>query len=168
MPEKRLNSDVFPAPFGPMIPRSSPFATSRLTSTTILAPPMSSPRLRVARIGGFIRSGAARLLLERRDGRLDVARRDDLRHLGDEVTALPGDELCLEHRLDHRVVGRADELLALGRLELPALERTDLLRRVGAALLQRPADHERRVEAVRREEVRHAELVLRVPLDQVG
>ena len=56
MPEKRLNSDVLPAPFGPMIPRSSPFATSRLTSTTIFAPPMSSPRLLVARIGGFIPS----------------------------------------------------------------------------------------------------------------
>src|SRR3954462_11492656 len=130
MPEKRLNSDVLPAPFGPMIPRSSPFATSRLTSTTIFAPPMSSPRLRVARIGGFIPSEAARLLLERREGRLDVAGRDDLRHLGDEVTALSGDELRLEHRLNHGVIGRADELLALRSLELPALERADLLRRI--------------------------------------
>src|SRR3954447_24102793 len=125
MPEKRLNSDVLPAPFGPMIPRSSPCATSRLTSTTIFAPPMSSPRLLVARIGGFIPSEAGRLLLERRDGRLDIARRDDLRHLGDEVTALAGDELRLEHRLDHRVVGSPDELLALRGLELPALERAD-------------------------------------------
>src|ERR1044071_9321052 len=142
MPEKRLKSDVLPAPFGPMIPSSSPSATSRLTSTTIFAPPMSSPRLRVARIGGLIPSACRRSLLERRDGRLDVPRRDDLRHLGDEVTALPRDELRLEHGLDHRVVRRADELLALRRLELPALERGDLLRRVSAALLQRAADHE--------------------------
>src|SRR5690242_16722930 len=150
MPDKRLNSDVLPAPFGPMIPRSSPSATSRLTSTTICAPPMSSPRLRVARIGGFT-SVPFDLLLERRDGRLDVARRDDLLHLRVEVTALAGDELHLEHRLDHRVIGSADVLLALGRLELPALERADLLRRVGAALLQRAADHLGADEAVRRE-----------------
>src|ERR1051325_8091474 len=109
MPEKRLKSDVFPAPFGPMIPRRSPSATSRRTAATIRAPPMSSPRLRVARIGGFIPSEAARLLLERRGRRLDVARRDDLRHLGDEVTALPGHELSLEHRLDHRVIRGADQ-----------------------------------------------------------
>src|SRR5215212_3028936 len=140
MPEKRLNSDVLPAPFGPMIPRSSPFATSRLTSATIFAPPMSSPRLRVARIGGFIPSEAGRPLLERRDRRLDVARRDDLRHLGDEVTALARDELCLEHGLDHRVVGSTDQLLALRSLELPALECADLLRRVGAALLEGATD----------------------------
>src|SRR5579885_759404 len=112
-----------------MIPRSSPSATSRLTSTTIRAPPMSSPRLRVARIGGFNRS-----LLERRDRRLDVAGRDRLQDLGDEVAAVPGDELHEEHRLDHRVIRRPDVLLALRCEELPALERRDLLRGVRAAL----------------------------------
>src|SRR5918911_2735643 len=110
MPESRLKNDVLPAPFGPMIPSSSPSATSRLTSATMVAPPMSSPRLRVARIGGFIPWRAGRLLLERRDGRLDVARRDGLHDLDDEVAALAGDELHEEHRLDHRVVRRADEL----------------------------------------------------------
>src|SRR5581483_1182112 len=153
MPDKRLKSDVFPAPFGPMIPRSSPSATSRLTSATICAPPMSSPRLRVARIGGFKR------LLEGRDRRLDVACRDGLLHLDVEVAALAGQELHLEHRLQHRMVLRANPLLALRREELPALERRDLLRRVRAALLQRLADHLRGDEAVRREDVRHAELV---------
>src|SRR4051812_27496424 len=148
MPENRLNSDVLPAPFGPMIPRSSPFATSRLTSTTIFAPPMSSPRLRVTRIGGFILSEAGCPLLERRHRRLDVAGRDDLRHLGGEVAALARDELGLEHRLDHRVVGCPDELLALRSLELPALERADLLRRVRAALLECTTDHQCCVEPV--------------------
>src|SRR3954451_24562117 len=136
MPERRLNRDVLPAPFGPMIPSSSPSATSRLTSTTILAPPMSSPRLRVARIGGLVNR-----LLERRDRRLDVAGRDGLLHLDDEVAAVARHELHLEHRLQHRVVLRADALLALRCEELPALERADLLRGVGTALRERAADH---------------------------
>src|SRR5690349_22943048 len=108
MPESRLKSEVLPAPFGPMIPSSSPSATSRLTSTTIFAPPMSSPRLRVARIGGFVNR-----LLERRDRRLDVAGRDGLQHLDAEVAAARRHELHLEHRLQHRVILRADPLLAL-------------------------------------------------------
>src|SRR3954468_12620000 len=154
MPDRRLNSDVLPAPFGPMIPSSSPSATSRLTSTTIFAPPMSSPRLRAARTGGLVNP-----LLERRDRGLDVAGRDGLRHLDDEVASPAGDELHLEHRLQHRVVVGADPLLALRREELPALERGDLLRRVRAALLQSLAHHLRLDEAVRREDVRHAEVV---------
>src|SRR5437868_12756946 len=124
-----------------MIPSSSPSATSRLPSTTILAPPMSSPRLRVARIGGFIPTGRPSLLLEGRDGRLDVSGGGGLRHLHDEVVVGARQELYLEHRLQHRVIRGADELLALRREELPALERADLLRRVGAALLQGAADH---------------------------
>src|SRR3954468_6918128 len=113
MPDSRLNKDVLPAPFGPMIPSSSPSATSRLTSTTILAPPMSSPRLRVARIGGFMSWLLPRLLLERRDRGRDVAGRDDLLPLDHEVAAGARHELHLEHRLQHRVVLRTDPLLAL-------------------------------------------------------
>src|SRR3954470_19397231 len=113
MPESRLKSDVLPAPFGPMIPSSSPSATSRLTSATMEAPPMSSPRLRVARmVGGFMTVCLRSFLLERRDRRLDVARRDGLQHLDAEVTAARREELDLEHRLQHRVVGAADVLLA--------------------------------------------------------
>src|SRR3954447_4155952 len=112
-----------------MIPSSSPSATSRLATTTLLAPPMSSPRLRVARIGGLVNR-----LLEGRDGRLDVAGRDRLQHLDAEVAALGRHELHLEHRLQHRVVCGADPLLALRREELVALERGDLLRGVRAAL----------------------------------
>src|SRR6185437_14168686 len=145
MPDRRLNSEVLPAPFGPMIPSSSPSATSRLTSATIVAPPMSSPRFRVARSGG---ANSRLLRRERMDGRLEVARRDRLQHLDDEVAALSGYELHLEHRLDHRVVRRADVLVALRREKLPALERADLLRGVGAALLQRAADHLSSDEAV--------------------
>src|SRR5665213_2827686 len=122
MPDRRLNSDVLPAPFGPMIPSSSPSATSRLTSATMFAPPMSASRLRVTRIGGFMPQRPAVALLERRDRRLDVARRDRLQHLDAEVAAARRHELHLEHRLQHRMVGRADVLLALRREELPALE----------------------------------------------
>src|SRR6266404_7473239 len=140
MPDRRLNSEVLPAPFGPMIPSSSPSATSRLTSATMVAPPMSSPRLRVARIGGFMPRPPAFALLERRDRRLDVSCRDRLQHLDGEVAAGGRQELHLEHRLQHRVVLRADVLLALWREELPALERADLLRGVRAALCERAAD----------------------------
>src|SRR5437016_12472460 len=99
MPERRLNNEVLPAPFGPMIPSSSPSATSRLTSATMEAPPMSSPRLRVARIGGFMPQRPAVSLLEGGDGRLDVTRRDRLQHLDAEVAAARRQELHLEHRL---------------------------------------------------------------------
>src|SRR3954462_13777118 len=116
MPDRRLNSEGFPAPCGPMIPRSPPSAPPGLASATMRAPPMSSPRLRVARIGGFVTR-----LLEGRDRGLGVAGGDRLQHLDDEVAALAGDELHLEHWLQHRVVGSADVLLALRREELPAL-----------------------------------------------
>src|SRR6266536_4552862 len=49
-PERRLKNDVLPAPFGPIIPTSSPRRTSSETPDTIVAPPMSSPRFRVTRI----------------------------------------------------------------------------------------------------------------------
>src|SRR5581483_7820232 len=164
MPESRLKSEVLPAPFRPMIPRSSPSATSRLTSTTMFAPPMSSPRLRVARIGGFIARGRPPLLLERRDRRLDVPGGDRLRDLHREVAALAGEELHLEHRLQHRVILRTNPLRSLRREELPSLERADLLRGIRAALRERMADHLRGHEAVRREEIRHGVAVLRDPL----
>src|SRR5260370_8970201 len=166
MPESRLNNDVLPAPFGPMIPSSSPSATSRLTSATMVAPPMSSPRLRVARIGGFMLLGLPSLLLERGDGRLDVARRDRLQHLDGEVSVARRQELNLEHRLEHRVISGTDVLLALRGEELPALQRAGLLRGVRAALLQRAADHLGCDEAIRREDVPHPAL-LRHLLHQV-
>ena len=53
-PETRLKSVVFPAPFGPITARSSPSRTSSSTSATIVAPPMSSPRFLVARIGDVL------------------------------------------------------------------------------------------------------------------
>ena len=54
VPESRLKSVVLPAPFGPMMPTSSPARTSSETSATMRAPPMSSPRSRVARIGACV------------------------------------------------------------------------------------------------------------------
>src|SRR5664279_6243740 len=146
-----------------MIPSSSPSATSSETSTTIFAPPMSSPRLRMAMIGEL-----TPWLLERRDRRLDVAWRDGLDDLDGEVALAVVHELHLEHRLEHRVIGRADVLLALRREELPTFERADHrvhVRRV--ALGDRAADHLRRHEAVRREDVRHL-VLLRHVLDEPG
>src|SRR6266446_5330812 len=167
-PDRRLKSDVLPAPFGPMIPSSSPSATSRLTSATIFAPPMSSPRLRVARIGGFMPRVLRSLLFERGDGRLDVAGRDRLEDLHGEMAAGARNELHLEHRLQHRVILRTDPLLALGCEELPALERRDLLRGVHAALGKCPTDHLRGDEAVRCEEIGHGMAVLGHPFDEGG
>src|SRR5439155_5616333 len=117
-PDKRLNSDVLPAPFGPMIPRNSPAFTSRLTSATMVAPPMSSPRFCVVRIGAFIPNVPIPGLLERRERRLDEARRDPLQHLVGVLAVLQLDELHLEHRLQQRVVLRPDVHRALRAREL--------------------------------------------------
>src|SRR5438876_6223638 len=139
-----------------MIPSSSPSATSSETWATILAPPMSCPRVRVARIGGCV----TRLRGERMHRRLDVAGRDRLDHLRLVLAVLLLHELDLEHRLDHRVVALADPLDALRPGELPAFEGRDHLVDVSAAgLLNRMADHQRGDEAVRREEVRNLVLL---------
>src|ERR671936_1148664 len=151
MPDSRLNSDVLPAPFGPMIPSSSPSFTSSETSATIVAPPMSSPSDRVARMG--VAPTCPRGLRERFDGWLDVPGRDRLDHLRRPRAPLLH-QLNLEHRLEHRVVLRADPLLALRREELVALERGDHLADVVAVrLLDRVHDQLRGDESVRREEV---------------
>src|SRR3954452_16270953 len=96
-PERRLKSDVLPAPFGPMMPRHSPAGTSSETSATIVAPPTSHRSPRVERIDAPIAP-----LLERRDrgGGLVRARRPQHpRGVAELRVAL--DELHLEHRLQH-------------------------------------------------------------------
>src|SRR3954470_15708889 len=156
-PETRLKSVVFPAPLGPMTPSSSPSRTSSSTPVTMVAPPMTSPRYLVARIGDALTRGPyARFRLaphrhERWRGSEGVRRAEDLR-LQLPVRAL--DELDAEHRLQRRVILRADGLEALGAEELEALERRDHLVDVVVALLQGLHDHQRGVEPVRREEVR--------------
>src|SRR5918995_5545407 len=50
-PEIRLNSVVFPAPFGPRMARRSPGRTSRSTSATATTPPNRRPTPRKRRIG---------------------------------------------------------------------------------------------------------------------
>src|SRR6266511_6408414 len=112
-PESRLNSDVLPAPFGPMIPTSSPGATSRETSATMIAPPIVSPRSRVARMGVGTRSLPADGLL----GRRRLGRRDRAEHLRHEPASVLR-ELQLEHRLEHGMVGLANLLRALRCQEL--------------------------------------------------
>src|SRR5438876_10814745 len=151
-----------------MMPSSSPSATSSETSTTMCAPPRSSPRLRVARIGGFIAKWPRRLLFERLDRWLDVARRGRLQDLRVVAALRVLDELHLEHRLQHRVVFGADALLALRRHELPTLERGDhaVDARV-AGLRDGVADHLRGDEAVRREDVRNLAVLLH-PIDEPG
>src|SRR6476646_5181607 len=108
-PETRLNSVVLPAPFGPITARSSPSRTSSPTPETIVAPPMSSPRSCTARIGGAITRSC---LLERDDRRRRVVAARSPEHLSGQVPVL-ADELDPEHRLQHRVVLRADCLVAL-------------------------------------------------------
>src|SRR3954453_904237 len=153
-PESRLKSVVFPAPFGPMMPSNSPSATSSETSATIFAPPMSSPRLRVARTGGFVtRRSTSVGLREWMDGRLDVPRRNRLDPLRLPVAVVLLEERDDEHRLDQRVVSLADPRDAFRPEELPALERRDHLVDVVTVLLHRVAHHQCRVEAVGREEV---------------
>ena len=77
------------------------------------------------------------------------------------VLATVLDELHLEHRLQHRVVGGADRLLALGPGEAPALQRGDHLVDVAhRALAQSAHDHLPRDEAVGREEVGHLPTLL--------
>ena len=46
----RLNSVVFPAPFGPMMERTSPRATARLTRCTATSPPNRRVSSRVSSI----------------------------------------------------------------------------------------------------------------------
>ena len=73
-PETRLNSVVFPAPFGPITPRASPAATVTLTPSTALSAPknletsfncksgiISPTKLTAAALsrGGFVRFNAA-------------------------------------------------------------------------------------------------------------
>src|SRR5215207_4304857 len=105
-----------------MIPRNSPSRTSRSTSATMVAPPMSSPRLRVARIGGASPMGV--LVLEGRDRWRDSPHRErcDRDRLPLSTHSPQPD---VEHRLEHGVVGLPDLLLALRADEPPALESGD-------------------------------------------
>src|SRR4051794_21398031 len=159
-PDTRLNSVVLPAPFGPITASSSPSRTSSPTSATIVAPPMTSPRSLVARIGiALTRVSSVPLALHRRErrGGLERVRRPE--HLRDEARAVLL-QLDAEHRLQRRVILRADRLEALRAQELVALEPRDHLVDVVVADLQRVHEHERRVEAVGGEEVRHLALLV--------
>src|SRR5947209_1763505 len=157
-PEMRLNSVVLPAPFGPITASSSPSRTSSPTPETIVAPPMTSPRSLVARIGGALTRGSFLLALHRHDWWRGVVAADRSEHLRDEMAAALH-ELHAEHRLQRRMVLRPDRLEALRAEELEALERGDHLVDVVVALLQRLDEHERGVETVGREDVRHLALL---------
>ena len=52
-PVRRLNTVVFPAPFGPISPTSSPSRISMLKSSTALRPPKEMPRCSVFRMTGM-------------------------------------------------------------------------------------------------------------------
>src|SRR5690242_5003009 len=98
-PETRLNSVVLPAPFGPMTASSSPSRTSSPTSATIVAPPMSSPRFLVARIGDALTRGDCLRAsgLHGDDRRRRVVRRRGAGDDGGEAAVL-AHELDPEHR----------------------------------------------------------------------
>src|SRR3954452_17057230 len=159
-PDTRLNSVVLPAPFGPITASSSPSRTSSPTSATIVAPPMTSPRSLVARIGiALTRVSSVPLALHRRERRGGLGRVPRPEPLRDGAGAVLL-QLDAEHRLQRRVILRADRLEALRAQELVALEPRDHLVDVVVADLQRVHEHERRVEAVGGEEVRHLALLV--------
>src|SRR5829696_6873447 len=118
-PESRLNSEVLPAPFGPITPRNSPGATSSETSATIVAPPMSSPSFSVARTGAMLagpRRASAPLALEAGDRRRRLVGGRRPEHL--RLPCLPDlAQRHAEHRLQHRVILRPDRLPSLRRAE---------------------------------------------------
>src|SRR5580692_1566442 len=55
-PEIELNSDVLPAPFGPISPRISPSRTSKLISTLAATPPKDLLTLSTSSSRGIVRS----------------------------------------------------------------------------------------------------------------
>ena len=56
-PEIALNSEVLPAPFGPISPRISPSRTSKLISTLAATPPNDLLTRSTSSSGGIVRSG---------------------------------------------------------------------------------------------------------------
>src|SRR5690242_12071884 len=113
-PAMTLKSVVFPAPFGPRMPRRSPGATSRLTSRTACRPPKRRPTPRRRRIGraSFASTCASVKRL------LDHLARDD--------AVLDGLDLALPGRL--RLLAR--RLRAAGRRALLREEAAERLRHV--------------------------------------
>src|SRR5918993_3190882 len=126
----QLSIEVFPAPFGPMMARISPFRMSNDTSVSAFTPPKASdtfstasstsPLVTTGESGALIRTRSRRLLQRRRLDRIGLhvadldARRDDAlaavleRDLGADV-ALGG---AVVERLDERVVALGDEAAA--------------------------------------------------------
>jgi hypothetical protein len=50
----QLNSEVLPAPFGPITAVIAPAGTSKETSLSALRPPKASDNPRTERLGGFV------------------------------------------------------------------------------------------------------------------
>src|SRR3712207_4437760 len=116
-PDSRLNSEVLPAPLGPMTAMNSPGATSRVTSETITAPPMAQVRPATCSTGAPVWRAAGAEAAEvldtaagsrirrsgggdRRGGGLGVEGLDQHR----DVLAALLLQAGLEHRLQQRVV----------------------------------------------------------------
>ena len=91
-PVRQLKKVLLPAPFGPMMARISPRATSKLTSDSAARPPKRTDSSSVLRIGA---DAAPRL--SRRGAH--VGRRFRA-HLGRELAGRRNDGLVLVHRLD--------------------------------------------------------------------
>src|SRR3954470_14706313 len=112
--EERVKSVVFRAPFGPMTASSSPSRTSSPTSVTIVAPPMTSPRSLVARIGDALTRESCLYALapHGRHGRRGLVGVRGTEHFRAEPAAVLH-ELHAEHRLQRRMILRPDRLEAL-------------------------------------------------------
>ena len=129
-PLTRLNSDVLPAPLGPIRARNSSGATCSVTSSTIGTPPICQDTASTSRAGWpgrRVRRGPA---VDGRSGHpaqpfiapaggAASAGATVLDQLGGEAGAGAG-ELGLEHRLQQGVVLGADGQLALDRVEAVA------------------------------------------------
>ena len=102
-PERRLNSVVFPAPFGPMMPRNSPRAPRARHRRRSWR---RRCRARAVESSGS-RSSSTRL--RGASGRRHVPGRERL-HRNRAPLAVHLARPHLEHRLEHRVVGLADPL----------------------------------------------------------
>ena len=130
-PESRLNSDVLPAPFGPMTPRSSPSATSSADigddgGAADVEPEVSRARgseaaLTIAVVCSGPRDGSAGSL----PGGAVCVRRSPCRELGLQPFTCDAAETW---NIGCSIAwSAAGSLLALRREELPALERGDHL-----------------------------------------
>src|SRR5690606_7836620 len=149
-PDTRLNSEVFPAPLGPMTARNSPSETVMDTPSTMTAPPTDQLRSLRTRTGAG-GEGVGEVITSLRDWGFHVGGRDFRDQFGDSVCAA-ADQPHLVHGLEERVVFRPDGQGAFHAFEGPAFQGFDPLLG-GVAFRDGVHDHLRGGEPVGGEQV---------------